>query len=142
MREKMELKIFRKASIEYLKKMYNESVELFFDKDLWVSRDPETFGKSRVLLKTRRSLKRIGSELNIFRLPTVEGMRIVYDRSKTYVNFFFRADRKLAVVNGSDFLLRDDLNESADYLNESELKIFRLPTIDKLEVLYRHKKGL
>ena len=73
MREKMELKIFRKTSIEYLKKMYNESVELFFDKDLWVSRDPETYGESRVLLKTRRSLKKIGSELNIFRLPTVEG---------------------------------------------------------------------
>ena len=125
MREKMELKIFRKTSIEYLKKMYNESVELFFDKDLWVSRDPETYGESRVLLKTRRSLKKIGSELNIFRLPTVEGMRIVYDRSKTYVNFFFRSDRKLAVATGSDFLLRDDLNESADYLNESELKYIR-----------------
>lgn len=133
------MKIFRKTSIGYLKRMYSESLTYIFDKDLWVSTEPETYGKSKVLLRTRTSLRKLGNDMNIFKLPSIEGLRIGYSKSLTYVSAMFKGER-LAVVTGENYLLREDLAESADYLSDKELKIFRLPTIDKLEALYHKNK--
>jgi hypothetical protein len=139
MKEKKELKIFRKTSIEYLKRMYHESATYILDKSIWRSTAPETYGQSRVLLRTRRSLKRFGADLNIFKMPTIEGVKIVYHRSKNYMADMFRSER-LVAISEENYLLRD-LSPNADYLNDNELKIFRFASIDKLESLYYKSVG-
>ena len=78
MRAEMKLKIFKKPSIGYLKKLYKKSISNIFDKNSWISTSPEYFGESKILLHTRKSLKRLGDELNIFKAPSIVGLKIIY----------------------------------------------------------------
>ncbi|MFT3753569.1 MAG: hypothetical protein QM800_12085 [Paludibacter sp.] len=140
MRKRDELKIFRKPSIEYLKRMYNKSVSYIFDKNNWTSTDPETYGEPRLLLHTRKSLERLGSELKIFKAPSIVGIKIMYYKSMAFVFDRYRREHQMALVSEENYLLRD-LSNSASCTNEKELKIFKLPTIDKLEQLYYKSIG-
>ena len=85
MGKREELKIFRKPSIEYLKKMYSKSMSYIFDKNSWMSRAPETYGESKILLHTRKSIKRLGNELKIFKAPSIVGIKIIYYKSMAFV---------------------------------------------------------
>lgn len=136
----MELKIFRKTSIEYLKKMYSKSVSYLFDKNTWRSTESDTYGKSRILLHTRKSLIRFGNELNIFKFPTIGGLKIIYHKSMALFFDKYQTEHQMALTSEENYLLRD-LSSSAEYANEKELKIFKLPTIDKLETLYYKSIG-
>jgi hypothetical protein len=140
MNRRNELKIFRKVSIEYLKKMYGKSMTYIFDKNSWVSTAPETYGESRILLHTRKSLKRFGDELMIFKAPTIVGLKIIYYKSIAFVFDKYRLEHQIVPVTQENYLLRD-LSTSAESSNENELKIFNLPTIDKLESLYYKSIG-
>lgn len=140
MDKRNELKIFRKVSIEYLKKMYGKSMTYIFDKNSWVSTAPETYGESRILLHTRKSLKRFGDELMIFKAPTIVGLKIIYYKSIAFVFDKYRLEHQIVPVTQENYLLRD-LSTSTESSNENELKIFKLPTIDKLESLYYKSIG-
>jgi hypothetical protein len=135
MKKKNELKIFRKTSIEYLKKMYSESASYIFDKENWRSTLPESYGESKVLLKTRKSISKFGKELKIFKSPSIVGLKITYYKSMNFVFDKYRRENRMALIAEENYLLRD-LPESAAYTDESEWKIFKLPTIEKLELLY------
>lgn len=136
MKGKKELKIFRKMSIGYLERLYTKNMSAIFGKDMLVR---NMSGASKVLSKTGRSLTKLSNNMNIFKLPIIEGVHIGYSKTMTYVSEMLRND-SLAVISNENYLLREDLSESADYLNEKEWKIFRLPSVDKLEVLYKHSK--
>lgn len=142
MKSEKPLKIFKKISIEYLKNSYRKSIEYVFDKNTWRSTEPETYGESKVLLKTRKSLQKFGNDMNIFKVPTMHGLKIVY--YKTYSMLFdnYAMATKTSREADDDFLLRD-LSESEQHTSTSkkELRIFKLPTIDNLEKLYFKRKS-
>jgi hypothetical protein len=140
MKEKKELKIFRKTSIEYLKRMYDESMCYVLDKNTWKSTDADTYGKSRILLRTRKSLKKLGGELKIFKAPSIVGLKIMYYKSMGFVFDKYASEHRLATFGEENYLLRD-LPASADYFNDMELKIFKLPTVEKLESMYYKSIG-
>lgn len=135
MKTKKGLKVLKKTSTEYLKKMYNKSVTYILNRNTWRSTESDTYGKSKILLHTRKSLIKLGNELDFFKFPTIEGVKISY--YKTMGLFFdkFEPEHQMQMTSEENYLLRD-LPSSADYSNDNELKIFKLPTIDKLEKLY------
>jgi len=135
MKTKKGLKVLKKTSTEYLKKMYNKSVSYILKKETWRSTESETYGKSKILLNTRQSLKKLGNELDFFKFPTIEGVKISY--YKTMGLFFdkFEPEHQMAMTSEENYLLRD-LTSSNEVTNENELKIFKLSTVDKLEKLY------
>ena len=135
MKTKRGLKVLKKTSTEYLKTMYNKSVSYIFKKETWRSTETETYGKSKILLNTRQSLKKLGNELDFFKFPTIEGVKISY--YKTMGLFFdkFELEHQIAMTSEENYLLRD-LTSSNEVTNENELKIFKLSTVDKLEKLY------
>jgi len=139
MKRVKELGIFKKTSIKYLKKLYRKSVNYVFDKKTWISASPEYLGESKILLHTRKSLKRIGNELNIFKAPAIVGLKIIYYKSVAYLFDTNYAEHQLACLSEDNYLLRDLSNSNlAPEQDEKELKIFKFPNIDYLESLY-HK---
>ncbi len=138
MKTKRGLKVLKKNSTEYLKKVYNRSVSYILKKETWRSTESETYGKSKILLNTRQSLKKIGNELDFFKFPTIEGVKISY--YKTMGLFFdkFEPEHQIAMTSEENYLLRD-LTSSDEV--ENELKIFKLSTVDKLEKLYFKSVG-
>ena len=138
MKAKKELKIFRKPSIEYLKRMYTKSTTYIFDKETWTSTSPDTYGESKVLLNTRKTIKKLGKELKIFKAPTIVGIKIVYFKSVAFIFDRYRLEHQMASAGQENYLLRD-LSTSTAITNDKELKIFKLPSIDQLESMYYKK---
>jgi len=142
METKKELRIFRKPSIEYLKRMYRKSITYIFDKESWKSTADDTYGESKILLRTRKSLKRFGNEMNIFKAPVIVGLKIIYYKS---VSLLFDNDclePKTAMASEDNYLYRDLSNSlNSQELNEKELKIFRYPNIENLKSLYSKSIG-
>ncbi len=137
MKRAKELKIFRKISIEYLKNMYRKSVEYVFDKNSWKSTAPDSYGKSKILLHTRKSIKKVGEELKIFRAPTIVGIKIIYHKSMAYLFDSNCQEYTSREVSEDNYLLRDLSGSSrSNEQIEKELKIFRFPNIEYLERLY------
>ncbi len=137
MKRAKELKIFRKSSIEYLKKMYRKSVDYVFDKNTWKSTAPDSYGKSKILLHTRKSLMRVGNELKIFRSPSIVGIKIIYHISMAYLFDSNCQEYTSSEVSEDNYLLRDLSGSSKSVEQaEKELKIFRFPNIEYLERLY------
>ena len=143
MRAENKLKIFKKPSIGYLKKLYNKSISNIFDKSSWISTSPETLGESRILLHTRKSLKRLGDELNIFKAPTIVGLKIIYSKSVAFLFENNWSEPQAVAVSEDNYLYRDLSNpvNSPDQI-EKELKIFHYPTIEYLKSLYSKSIGM
>jgi len=143
MRAEMKLKIFKKPSIGYLKKLYKKSISNIFDKNSWISTSPEYFGESKILLHTRKSLKRLGDELNIFKAPTIVGLKIIYYKSVAFLFDNNCPEPQTASVSEDNYLYRDLSNpvNSPDQI-EKELNIFKYPTIEYLKSLYTKSIGM
>jgi hypothetical protein len=143
MRAENKLKIFKKPSIGYLKRLYKKSISNIFDKNSWISTSPETLGESRILLHTRKSLKRLGDELNIFKAPTIVGLKIIYTKSVAFLFENNWSEPQTATVSEDNYLYRDLSNpvNSPDQI-EKELKIFHYPTIEYLKSLYSKSIGM
>jgi len=143
MRAENKLKIFKKPSIGYLKKLYNKSISNIFDKSSWISTSPETLGESRILLHTRKSLKRLGDELNIFKAPTIVGLKIIYSKSVAFLFENNWSEPQAVAVSEDNYLYRDLSNpvNSPDQI-EKELKIFHYPTIEYLKSMYSKSIGM
>src|ERR1035437_4562189 len=143
MRAENKLKIFKKPSIGYLKRLYKKSISNRFDKNSWISTSPETLGESRILLHTRKSLKRLGDELNIFKAPTIVGLKIIYSKSVAFLFENNWTEPQTATVSEDNYLYRDLSNpvNSPDQI-EKELKIFNYPTIEYLKSLYSKSIGM
>ena len=142
MRTENKLKIFRKPSITYLKKLYKKSISNIFDKNSWISSSPEYFGESKILLHTRKSLKRLGEELNIFKAPTIVGLKIIYHKSVAFLFDTECLEPQTATASEDNYLYRDLSNpvRSAEQ-TEKELKIFNYPNIEYLKSLYYNSIG-
>jgi len=136
------LKIFKKPSIAYLKKLYKKSVYNIFDKNNWISSSPEYYGESRILLHTRKSLKKLSDELIIFKAPSIVGLKIMYYKSLAFMFDTRRAQPQTATVSEDNFLYRDlsDPVNSPEQI-EMELNIFKYPTIEYLKSLYYKSIG-
>ena len=143
MRAENKLKIFKKPSIGYLKKLYNKSISNIFDKSSWISTSPETLGESKILLHTRKSLKRLGDELNIFKAPTIVGLKIIYSKSVAFLFENNWSEPQAVAVSEDNYLYRDLSNpvNSPDQI-EKELKIFHYPNIEYLKSLYSKSIGM
>ena len=143
MRAENKLKIFKKPSIGYLKRLYNKSISNIFDKSSWISTSPETLGESRILLHTRKSLKRLGDELNIFKAPTIVGLKIIYSKSVAFLFENNWSEPQAVAVSEDNYLYRDLSNpvNSPDQI-EKELKIFHYSTIEYLKSLYSKSIGM
>ena len=142
MRTENKLKIFKKPSIGYLKKLYKKSISNIFDKSSWISTSPEYFGESKILLHTRKSLKRLGEELNIFKAPTIVGLKIIYYKSVAFLFDSNCPEPQTATSSEDNYLYRDLSNPviSAEQ-REKELKIFNYPNIEYLKSLYYNSIG-
>ena len=142
MRAENKLKIFKKPSIGYLKKLYTKSISNIFDKNSWISSSPEYFGESKILLHTRKSLKRLGEELNIFKAPTIVGLKIIYYKSVAFLFDSNCPEPQTATSSEDNYLYRDLSNPviSAEQ-REKELKIFNYPNIEYLKSLYYNSIG-
>ena len=142
MRTENKLKIFRKPSITYLKKLYKKSISNIFDKNSWISTSPEYYGESKILLHTRKSLIRLGEELNIFKAPTIVGLKIIYHKSVAFLFDSNCPEPQTASVSEDNFLYRDLSNPViSPEQTEKELKIFKYPTIEYLKSLYSNSIG-
>ena len=142
MRTENKLKIFRKPSIAYLKKLYKKSISNIFDKNSWISSSPEYYGESKILLHTRKSLKRLGEELNIFKAPTIVGLKIIYYKSVAFLFDSNCPEPQTASASEDNFLYRDLSNPvKSPEQTEKELKIFKYPTIEYLKSLYSNSIG-
>jgi hypothetical protein len=143
MRAENKLKIFKKPSIGYLKRLYKKSIYNIFDKSSWISTSPDTLGESRILLHTRKSLKRLGDELNIFKAPTIVGLKIIYYKSVAFLFDSNCPEPQTASLSEDNYLYRDLSNpvNSPDQI-ERELKIFNYPTIEYLKTLYSKSIGM
>jgi len=143
MRGEKKLKIFKKHSIGYLKKLYIKNIPNIFDKSSWISTSQEYFGESRILLHTRKSLKRLGDELNIFKAPTIVGLKIIYYKSVAFLFDSNCSEPQTASVSEDNYLYRDLSNpvNSPDQI-EKELNIFKYPTIEYLKSLYTKSIGM
>lgn len=145
------LKIFRKPSIGYLKKLYKNSISNIFDINSWKSNSTDSFGESKILLHTRKSLKRFGNELKIFKVPSIVGLKIIYYKSLAFVFDRKPTEPQTALISEDNFLYRDlsspDLSSPIDVIDhtpeqtEKELKIFKYPNIDYLKSLYYRSIG-
>jgi len=137
MRVDKKLKIFKKPSIGYLKKLYMKSISNIFDKNSWISSSPEYLGESRILLHTRKSLKRLGDELNIFKAPMIVGIKIIYYKSMSFLFDNNCPEPQTATASEDNFLYRDLSNPvNSPEQTEKELNIFKYPNIDYLKSLY------
>jgi len=136
------LRIFKKPSITYLKRLYKKNIYNIFDKNNWISSSPEYFGESKILLHTRKSLKKLGDELIIFKAPAIVGLKIMYYKSMAFVFDRKRPEPQTAAVSEDNFLYRDLSNpvNSPDQI-EKELNIFQYPTIEYLKSLYYKSIG-
>jgi hypothetical protein len=142
MRKVKELKIFKKPSIGYLKKLYSKSISYIFDKNSWRSTETDTYGESKILLHTRKSLKRFGNEMNIFKAPTIVGLKIIYYKSVAFLFDSNCPETQTAAVSEDNYLYRDLSNpvKSAEQ-TEKELNIFKYPNIEYLKSLYTKSIG-
>lgn len=128
MKRANESKIFRKNSIEYLKKAYRNSVSYMLGKTGYGENS-----QRGLFSRTRKSLKKVGEDLKIFRAPSIVGIKIIYHKSLSYL-FDSSELHKRTPVSEDKFLLRDLTGSPKP--DEKELKIFRFPNIDYLERLY------
>lgn len=143
MKTNKELKIFKKPSIEYLKKLYKKSITYIFDKNSWKSTATETYGESKILLHTRKSLKRFGDEMNIFKAPVIVGLKIIYYKSVSLLFDSNCPEPQTAAFSEDNYLYRDLSNPKISQdQSERELKIFKYPNIENLKFLYSKSIGL
>ena len=142
MKTKKQLRIFKKPSIGHLKKMYSKSISYIFDKNSWKSTAEETYGESRILLHTRKSFKRFGDELNIFKAPVIVGLKIIYYKSVSLLFDNNSLEHQTATVSEDNYLYRDLSNPiNSSEQSEKELKIFKYPNIEYLKSLYSKSIG-
>jgi len=142
MRAERKLKIFKKTSIGGLKRMYKKSISYIFDKNSWRSTSPEDYGKFKVLLHTRKSLKRLGDEMMIFKAPSIVGLNIIYHKSMEFIFDHTLARTQIATASEDNYLYRDLSNPvSSQEQIDKELKIFIYPTIENLKSLYYKSIG-
>ncbi|HLP05734.1 MAG TPA: hypothetical protein VK152_09925 [Paludibacter sp.] len=128
------LKIFRKAHIGHLKRLYQKSIGHLLDNGNWKSISGYTGEKTNSLLKW-------GSDLNIFKAPAIVGIKIIYHKS---LAFLFDSSPKpaAAMVSEDNYLYRDlSGSEAPAEKSEKELKIFKYPTIESLKTLYNKSIG-
>ena len=145
MKTKRQLKIFRNPSIEYLKTLYNKSVSYLFDNSDWKSASASqkhSSKRTRVLRYTKKSLKQFGDELNIFKIPVIKDLKIIYYKSMEFV-FDNNGPEPQIASAWEDNLQFSDFPTAEDSLSrsEKELSIFKAPSIENLKQLYYKSIG-
>jgi hypothetical protein len=145
MKQKRQLKMFKNPSIEYLKTLYNKSVSYLFDNSDWKSVSASHEGssrKTRVLKYTKKSLKQFGDELNIFKIPVIKDLKIIYYKSMEFVFDNNGPEPQMASAWEDNFQFSDvPTAEDSSSRSEKELSIFKAPNIENLKQLYYKSIG-
>jgi hypothetical protein len=145
MKPKRQLKIFKNPSIEYLKTLYSKSVSYLFDNSDWKSasashKDPSR--RTRVLRYTKKSLKQFGDELNIFKIPVIKDLKIIYYKSMEFVFDNNGPEPQMASASDDNFQFNDvSTVDDSSNRSEKELSIFKAPSIESLKLLYYKSIG-
>ena len=107
MKTSKELKIFRKASIEYLKRLNSKSLTYVFGLGKRTSPLGESYSRLPLLRRSRQSLKRFAREMNIFKAPVIDGLQIMYYRTYSYVFEKFHSEPSFEMGQDMEWDFRD-----------------------------------
>ncbi len=136
-----DLYIFKSPSIENLKLLYYKSLIYLFERN---TTKPETtttkemYWQSKYYIRAKKSLKYIGKELNIFKTPTIESLKSMYNKSMSYV-FEPNKYEVETTVRGFDDKLQVN-GDTSNVQHSNDMKIFNLFSIDNLKSLYNGRK--
>lgn len=135
-----ELRIFNAPSIEVLKSLYYNSKGNVFNKQSWeleLNNLKDTFLLNDNLKFAKKSIVRIGKELKIFNNPSVDILKLLYNKSLGYV------------LNKESWNFETpSISKSLRHLNKNhrtkrtldkighELRIFNTPSIENLKLIY------
>ena len=93
-------------------------------------------------MHTRKSLKRFGDELKMFRAPSIVGLKIIYYKSIAFLFDSNCSEPQTATVTEDNYLYRDLSNPiNSQEQSEKELKIFKYSNIEYLKSLYSKSIG-
>jgi len=135
-----ELRIFNTPSIEVLKSLYYNRTGNLFNKECWefeVNNLKDTFSQYDNLRYAKKTFIRFGKELYIFKNPSIDLLKLLYAKSIGYV-----------FNKNSWGVFTPDIKKTFSHLNknlrtkktldkiEYELKIFNMPSIENLKLLY------
>lgn len=132
-----DLSIFNTPSIDYLKTLYYKSISFLFE---GISSKTETsysdysFRESHNTQSQKRSFRKFGKELKIFKTPTIENLKSMYNKSMAFVFERNRIEPEIALCSEEN----NSVNDVARF--EKELNIFNTSTIESLKKLY-NKNG-
>ncbi|NDP21229.1 MAG: hypothetical protein GZ091_09130 [Paludibacter sp.] len=131
-----DLSIFNTPSIDYLKTLYYKSISFFFESN--VSKSESSYFDysfregSENIHSQKRSFRKLGKELKIFKTPSIESLKTMYSKSVAFVFEKNRLEPEIALFSEENNSRNDiTLNQL-----EKELNIFNTPTIESLKRLY------
>jgi len=84
-----ELKIFNNPSIDILKSLYNKSLGYVLNKNSWNFETPsisKTYKHLNKNHRTKRTLDKIGHELKIFNAPSIENLKLLYNKAGKFLD--------------------------------------------------------
>ena len=128
-----DLSIFNTPSIDYLKTLYYKSISFLFE---GISSKTETsysdysFRESHNSQSQKKSFRKFGKELKIFKTPTIESLKSMYNKSMAFVFEKNRLEPEIALCSEEN----NSINDTTRF--EKELNIFNTPTIESLKKLY------
>jgi hypothetical protein len=135
-----ELKIFKAPSIEVLKSMYYSSIGTVFNKQSWeleIQNLKETFSHYDKMQFAKLSFVRLGKELTIFKSPSIEILKKVYNKSIGLVLHKDAGDiEPISISNTFRHFHRNHFTKKTLDKIGQELQLFNKPSIENLKLLY------
>lgn len=146
MKRENELRIFRRVSIEYLKRSYYNSISYLFDTANWKPKSTfsRTFlGRSINFQRAKRSLKWIVEDLNVFKTSAIMSLKLAFRKgmASVFKNKFMEPQAALFLDDYSNQYWDASNVENSNNQFEKELNIFRTTTIENLKLLYNKSIG-
>ena len=135
-----ELSIFKAPSIEVLKSMYYNSIGTVFNKQSWeleIHNLKYTFSHYDKMQFAKLSFVRLGKELKIFKSPSIEVLKKIYDKSIGFVLNKETRDFETSSISNTfrHFNKKQITKKTLDKIGQ-ELQLFNKPSIENLKLLY------
>ena len=135
-----ELRIFKAPSIEILKSMYYNSIGTVFNKQSWeleIHNLKDTFSHYDKMQFAKLSFVRLGKELKIFKTPSIEVLKKIYNKSIGYVlNKETRDLENSSISNTFRHFNKNHFTKKTLVKIGHELQLFNKPSIENLKLLY------
>jgi len=136
----IELRIFNAPSIEALKSLYYHSIGYVFNKQSWdmeLTYLRDSFQHYDHLPNAKESFIQLGKELNIFKKPSIDALKFLYNKSIGYV-FKKEIWNFETPIIAKTFRILNKNHRTKKVLDKigQELQIFNKPSIEHLKLLY------